>query len=64
MRSNVSILIDFLSPLVLHVDVFRILLYYLQWLKKQAEASRVADIADSDLTEEERNPLHMKDKAE
>ena len=64
MCSNVSILIDLLSPLVLHVKVFWILLYYLQWLKKQAEASRVADIADSDLTEEERNPLHMKDKAE
>jgi len=37
---------------------------YLQWLKKQAEARRTADIEDSDLTEEEKNPMIMKEKAE
>ncbi|KAF6030603.1 DYX1C1 [Bugula neritina] len=35
-----------------------------EWLKKQAEARRTADIEDSDLTEEEKNPMIMKEKAE
>jgi len=35
-----------------------------QWLKKQAEAQRTAEIEDSDLSEEERNPQFMKEKGE
>ena len=34
----------------------------LQWLQKQAKARQVADLQDSDLTEEERNPLFLRDK--
>ena len=33
-----------------------------QWLRKQAERRRIADIEDADLTEEEKNPEFMKDK--
>lgn len=33
-----------------------------QWLQKQAEARQVAQLADSDLSEEERNPQFLRDK--
>ena len=33
-----------------------------QWLQKQAKARQVAEFQDSDLTEEERNPLFLRDK--
>lgn len=33
-----------------------------QWLKKQAEAKKSLEIEDADLTEEEKNPLFMRDK--
>ncbi|XP_025077468.1 dynein assembly factor 4, axonemal-like [Pomacea canaliculata] len=33
-----------------------------EWLQKQAEARQVAQLADSDLSEEERNPQFLRDK--
>lgn len=33
-----------------------------QWLKKQAEARQTLTAADEELTEEERNPLWLRDK--
>lgn len=33
-----------------------------EWLQKQAEARQIADLQDSDLTEEERNPQFLRDK--
>ncbi len=35
----------------------------LQWLRKQAEAKRIIDIENDDLTEQEKNPEFLKDKA-
>ena len=37
---------------------------WFQWLKKQADARMVIETADADLSEEERNPMFLKDKAE
>ena len=37
---------------------------WFQWLKKQADARKVIETADADLSEEERNPMFLKDKAE
>jgi len=37
-------------------------LYFLQWLKKQAESRKIIELEDKDLTEEERNPLWLRDK--
>jgi len=34
----------------------------LQWLAKQAEARRVIELEDKDLSEEERNPVWLRDK--
>lgn len=34
----------------------------LQWLKKQAERRQAIDIKDADLTEEEKNPVFLRDK--
>ncbi len=34
----------------------------LQWLRKQAEARQIAEIQDADLTEEEKNPIFLRDK--
>ncbi|XP_022331468.2 dynein axonemal assembly factor 4-like [Crassostrea virginica] len=33
-----------------------------EWLKKQAEARRVTEIEDKDLTEEEKDPVYLRDK--
>ncbi len=33
-----------------------------EWLRKQADAQRVAQIEDADLTDEEKNPLWLRDK--
>ncbi|XP_067934540.1 dynein axonemal assembly factor 4-like [Watersipora subatra] len=35
-----------------------------EWLKKQADARRTAEIQDADLSEEERNPMFMKEKGD
>ena len=35
-----------------------------QWLRKQAEARRIPEIDDPDLSEEEKNPVWLKDKGE
>ncbi|XP_022097392.1 dynein assembly factor 4, axonemal-like [Acanthaster planci] len=35
-----------------------------EWLRKQAEARRVVDVDDPDLTEEEKNPVWLKDKGD
>ena len=37
---------------------------WFQWLKKQADARKVIETADADLSEEERNPMFLTDKAE
>ena len=34
----------------------------LQWLKKQAEARRTIELADANLTDEEKNPVWLRDK--
>ncbi|XP_063435199.1 dynein axonemal assembly factor 4-like [Mytilus trossulus] len=34
-----------------------------EWLQKQADARKALEVEDSDLTEEEKNPLFMRDKA-
>ena len=34
----------------------------LKWLSKQAEAKRIIELEDKDLTEEERNPVWLRDK--
>ena len=34
-----------------------------QWLKKQAAAKRIIEVENEDLTEEEKNPVYLKDKA-
>lgn len=33
-----------------------------EWLKKQAEARRITEIEDKDLTEEEKDPIYLRDK--
>ncbi|XP_048734697.1 dynein axonemal assembly factor 4-like [Ostrea edulis] len=33
-----------------------------EWLKKQAEARRITEIEDEDLTEEEKDPIYLRDK--
>lgn len=33
-----------------------------QWLEKQAEARRIIELDDKDLTEEEKNPVWLRDK--
>ena len=38
------------------------LLLSLQWLQKQAERRRIIDLEDADLSEEERNPVWLRDK--
>lgn len=36
----------------------------LQWLKKQKEARKMAELTDADLSELEKNPSYLRDKAE
>lgn len=36
--------------------------YVLQWLRKQAESRRIIELENSDLTEEEKNPVWLRDK--
>ncbi|KAK3097301.1 hypothetical protein FSP39_008500 [Pinctada imbricata] len=33
-----------------------------EWLRKQAEAQKIIEVEDADLTEEEKNPIFMRDK--
>jgi len=39
------------------------MLFTLQWLRRQAEARKVASIDDPDLAEHEKDPVWLKDKA-
>ena len=46
-----------------NLDSDRCIINATQWLKKQAEAKRIMEVENEDLTEEEKNPVWLKDKA-
>ncbi len=47
-----------------HFNRVYVICWFHQWLRKQAEARRIPEIDDPDLSEEEKNPLWLKDKGE